>query len=648
MQSGNRSWLRVCPVVMLVVLGCLWATSTQASSSVSESPSSLNFGSVNVNASSSPQAFTIMNTGAQKITIGGVESSSSQFKVTGPALPLTVNPGQGASFQVAFQPTAVGTSSGNITVSFNRSLRGTQSVAVSGTGVTTSQTSSPSTPTSPTYLLSASVTSLNLGSVLVGGSNSQSVMLTNTGNSSVSISQAAVSGAGFTAGGFAVPLTLAAGQSASLTITFSPLTAGSITGSVSVLSNATNSPMTIVLSGSGIAQTFQLTPSVTSLNFGNVLVGSTSSAQTVSITNTGNSSVTISQLTAAGTGFTPTGIALPLTLAAGQSALIGATFTPSAAGSSTSSLTLLSTATNSPTTITLSGTGVQPQISIVPTSVAFGSVAVGSSNTQTMTIQNSGTASLSVTQATVNGQGFALSGLALPLSVAPGSSASFTLSFTPTSATDFSGSLSLVSNAPGSPSTVGLSGTGLAQTLQLSASPTLLSFGSTTVGTSTSQVITISNTGNSGVSVSQIAVSGTAYSATGVALPISLSAGQSMSLTVVFAPLTAGSFPGNLSVVSTATNSPLTIALSGSGVQAVSHSVNLTWSSSSSGLAGYNIYRGTMSGGPYAKVNSTLVPTAAYADTTVQSGTTYYYVTTAVDSTGAESMYSNEATAVVP
>jgi hypothetical protein len=144
--------------------------------------------------------------------------------------------------------------------------------------------------------------------------------------------------------------------------------------------------------------------------------------------------------------------------------------------------------------------------------------------------------------------------------------------------------------------------------MQLSVSPTSLSFGSATVGTSTSQVITISSTGNSGVSVSQIVVSGTAYSVTDVTMPISLSAGQSISFTVVFAPLSAGSLPGSISIVSTATNFPLTIALSGSGVQAASHSVGLTWSDSSTGVAGYNIYRGTTSGGPYAKVNSVLVP----------------------------------------
>ena len=145
MKSTKSSWLLVCPVVMMVTLGSLWGTSAQAT--VSESPSSLNFGSVNVNVLSSSQTFTVMNMGSRKITIAGVASSSSQFQVLpGPSLPLTVNPGQGASFQVVFQPNSVGTFSGNITVSFNRYLRGSHSISVSGTG----QASSPPSATSPT------------------------------------------------------------------------------------------------------------------------------------------------------------------------------------------------------------------------------------------------------------------------------------------------------------------------------------------------------------------------------------------------------------------------------------------------------------------------------------------------------------------
>src|SRR5437870_12096772 len=72
------------------------------------------------------------------------------------------------------------------------------------------------------------------------------------------------------------------------------------------------------------------------------------------------------------------------------------------------------------------------------------------------------------------------------------------------------------------------------------------------------------------------------------------------------------------------------------------------WSPSSSTVAGYNVYRGGVSGGPYTRINASLGVLASYTDTSVQSGQTYYYVTTAVDSNGVESGHSNEASALVP
>jgi hypothetical protein len=80
----------------------------------------------------------------------------------------------------------------------------------------------------------------------------------------------------------------------------------------------------------------------------------------------------------------------------------------------------------------------------------------------------------------------------------------------------------------------------------------------------------------------------------------------------------------------------------------VAHDVNLSWIASTSPAAGYNIYRGTQSSGPFAKINSSLDTATVYTDGTVVSGQMYYYVTTAVDSSGAESGYSNLAQAVIP
>ncbi len=78
------------------------------------------------------------------------------------------------------------------------------------------------------------------------------------------------------------------------------------------------------------------------------------------------------------------------------------------------------------------------------------------------------------------------------------------------------------------------------------------------------------------------------------------------------------------------------------------HSVGLSWNASTSSVTGYNVYRSTVSGTEYAKINSSLVAALAYSDSTVQNGTTYYYVATSVDTSGIESVYSDQVTAVIP
>jgi fibronectin type 3 domain-containing protein len=135
----------------------------------------------------------------------------------------------------------------------------------------------------------------------------------------------------------------------------------------------------------------------------------------------------------------------------------------------------------------------------------------------------------------------------------------------------------------------------------------------------------------------------------GVSSGETLAAGQSVPVTVQFAPTAAGAVSGNISLTSNATNSPATLGLSGSGAQQSTHSVGLTWMDSGSTVSGYNIYRGTSTGGPYvSKLTASPITTTQFTDTGLQSGQTYYYVVTAVDSNGVESVYSNQAVASIP
>jgi fibronectin type 3 domain-containing protein len=111
----------------------------------------------------------------------------------------------------------------------------------------------------------------------------------------------------------------------------------------------------------------------------------------------------------------------------------------------------------------------------------------------------------------------------------------------------------------------------------------------------------------------------------------------------------AGAPSGSVLVTAQSTYDPNSSATASVTITApVAHDVNLSWAASSSAVAGYNVYRGAQPSGPFAKINPSLETATVYTDGTVVSGQTYYYATTAVDSSGTESGYSNVAQAVVP
>lgn len=183
----------------------------------------------------------------------------------------------------------------------------------------------------------------------------------------------------------------------------------------------------------------------------------------------------------------------------------------------------------------------------------------------------------------------------------------------------------------------------------LAVSPSSLSFGNVAVGSSSSLTGTLSAT-NEDVVVSSAAWNGSGYSVSGITFPVTVAAGKSANYTVTFTPPTTGTSSGSMSFASNASNPSLTQSFSGDGTQSSSgsHSVALSWNPSTSTVIGYNIYRGTQSGGPFSQLNSSLLSATTYTDANVQSGTTYYYVSTAVNSSNVESAYSNQATAAIP
>lgn len=396
------------------------------------------------------------------------------------------------------------------------------------------------------------------------------------------------------------------------------------------------------------AATAKMQLSSTAINFGNTYV-TMLTAGSLTIANTGSAALVISKAAISGP-FTTGNVDPPRTIEPGDSISVTLWFHPESVGTATGTLSISTNASTTATTVALNGTGLAQTMSLTPSSVNFENVSVGSTATQTETLKNNGTTSQMVYKSATSAQAFTLTGLTLPLTIGAGKSASFALHFAPQSAGAVSGSASISTSMEGS-LTASLTGTGVAATTTrtLVASPTTLAFGSVDVGSTTSKSVSVENTGNSSVSISGVTMSASGYAATGISANETLAAGKSASLTVVFAPTTASSSSGNIQVSSNASNSPLTIGLSGTGVQTTQHSVTLSWAASTSSVAGYNIYRSTASGGPYTTIlNSSLVTGLTFTDTTVQAGTTYYYVVVAVNSNGVESSDSNQASATVP
>jgi len=418
-------------------------------------------------------------------------------------------------------------------------------------------------------------------------------------------------------------------------------------------STSTNSP-----ASAGVPN---LSVSPLTINFGGVVEGSVGQ-QTVYMTNTGTASAKVTSATVKGSGFAVKSVALPVTIAAGDTASFVAEFAPGSTGDATGSLTLTTNAKDSPITISLTGTGKKETTSIAatPSSASFGNVVVGSNASQQVQLKVSGSGSVKISKVSTSGTGFSISGLTLPMTLQAGDAALFEVAFKPTAAQSETGQVVITSDAADSPLTIGLSGKGENRVVSLSVTPASLSFGSVGVGKSATKEVTVKSTGNSEAEISSVSLSGKDFSlvegASGATL---LQPGQELSVVVKFDPSKSGNESGTVTVASNASGSPTKISLSGAGTSAgtttttpnevTQHVVTLQWNpSATSGVVGYYVYRGTQEGS-YTKI-STSVSTTSYADSTVQGGpnAVYFYVVTAVDSSGIESGFSNQVSVTIP
>lgn len=475
------------------------ATGTGGTAVAGLSPSSASCGSQQVGTSVTCQAFTLTNTGNINLTgltisFTGANAASYSQSNTCPAN-QTLAPSASCTITLFFKPVAAGTQTANLSIASNDPASPTLA-ALTGTGAT------PAT-------ITLGPQTFNFGNVLVGTTTaSTNITVVNNGGSAATISSVTTSAPFALTNGCPIsPATLAAGGNCLIGATASPSTTGTVNGAITIVDSAAGSPHVASLSVTGTAPTASLTPS--SLAFGNQTVGTATSLQSASLANTGTGPMTFT-IALGGTDpgdYILLANACSSPLQAGQSCLIPVEFKPTTSGSRPASIVVTDSASGSPHSTTLSGTGIAtaPAISLSVTSVNFGNQPVGTnSGSLPIVVTNTGTANLTVSGVTPTGD---FSETTTCGTVTPGNTCVVNGTFSPSSAGTGTGQFSITSNAASSPDLVSLQGFGTQTGATLT--PTSVSFGSVTVGQpSTLHTLTLANTGNTTLGLSTPTMTG--------------------------------------------------------------------------------------------------------------------------------------------
>ena len=531
---------------------------------------SLSFPNQQVNTTSAAEVLTLTNKQPTALAISGISlggTNAGDFAQT-TTCGSSVAAGGTCTISVTFTPTGLSYRAATLSIA-DGAVGSPQTLTLSGGGT-------------PSVALSCASSNCTYGSdgylyfngLPVGSSASQSLTLKNLAATALSISDISVGGSNpssFTQTnncGTSVP----AGGSCTITLTFTPAAVGGLSATLSIADNAAGSPQTVYAYGSG-QPGISATPS--SLGFAAQAIGSSSTAQTVTLTNVTSTPVTFSGISIANASFgyganapgdfaqTNTCPAGTATLAANATCTISVTFTPSAGGGRQAQLKIADSAPGSPQTVYLSGTGTGPSLLLSPNSLTFASQAIGSTSAaQPVTLTNNGTMALTLGSIAVSGD-FAQTNTcpsgSTPLAV--NATCTISVTFTPTASGSHGGTLSV--SATGASASIGLSGTGSGPVATLT--PSSVSFPDQTVGTtSPAKVVTLGNSGNAPLSIGSIATSGD-FAQTNTCAA-SLVAGSTCQISVTFAPSAAGSRSGSLSVSDNAAGSPQSVALSGNGI----------------------------------------------------------------------------------
>ena len=333
------------------------------------------------------------------------------------------------------------------------------SILNSGCGSGSSQNAGGSSTGSAAVSLSAS--SLSFATAVGATSASQNVGVSNTGTAALSIGSISLAGAN--ASSFSQTNTcgasLAAGAACNVAVSFAPSAAGSYGATLNIADSVSGSPQVVTLTGVGDAPVLGL--SSTSLSF-STNFGTTAGPQVLVLTNTGNAPLSVTGIDLGGTNATSFNETNNCSsVAAGSSCNVTVTFTGMALGSYSASLSIADNGSGSPQSVALAGTVGGAAITLSSTQLSFTAAAESTSAAQTVTLQNTGNATLMLNSVGLTGAAASFAQTnTCGTSVAAGASCTITLTFTPFLATSYSAALAITSNALPATQTIGLSGTG--------------------------------------------------------------------------------------------------------------------------------------------------------------------------------------------
>lgn len=411
-----------------------------------------------------------------------------------------------------------------------------------------------------------STSSLNFGNVAVGvQSPPLTVTVTNNQTVSLNISNISTGGGVFTQTNTCQQPLAPNGGTCSISVYFTPTSGNTFTGTLTITDNASNSPQTVSLTGTGATGSLSFTPAT--LAFGSQVIATPTSAQNITVENSSSVNITINSVAASGS-YSETDNCTGATLTAGQSCSISVTFDPTVTGSIPGAITLNDTAGGSPQIVPLTGTGLLPLT--FSANLTFPAVNVGSSDPpQNMTLTNNQKTAVTYTYST-SGDYSAVGNGTSPCNgtLAAGSKCTFGVTFTPSMDGTIKGNLT-VTPAGGNIIAAGMTGSGEnGSTGPLTFTPVSLSFGNIPLTTSSSKTVTVKNTGATTLTLTSITGSGyfTVVPSGTTPCGSSLAAGKSCTVTATFTPVVAGSTLGGVTVVDSSSVSPQIQDATGTGV----------------------------------------------------------------------------------